>query len=138
MKWRFESSEASRAYNVRRDLLAYLGSHASADSDLGAAAMIFGELVGNVVRHAPGPIFIGVSWDRGCAVLRVRDAGPGFDWGGRFSLPDAMAESGRGLFIAHAVSQTIVVQRLAGGGTEVTAWLPVWLNTQARDAAGAP
>ncbi len=135
MKWRFESAEASCAYDARHDLLAYLTSRADGQSDLGAAAMVFGELVGNVVRHAPGPIAIELFWEQGTAVLRVRDAGPGFDWDGVVSLPDPMAESGRGLYIVHTLAHTMKVSRPPGGGTEVTAWLPIFLNLRLADRA---
>jgi anti-sigma regulatory factor (Ser/Thr protein kinase) len=128
MKWRFESSEASCAYSVRRDLLTYLASRSGGGCDLGAAATIFGELVGNVVRHAPGPICIDVYWESGAAVLRVRDAGPGFEWQGRVTLPEPMEESGRGLYIVHAVSRTLRIRCPAGGGTEVTVGLPILLS----------
>lgn len=135
MRWRFESAEASHAYDARRDLLAYLTSRADGQSDLGAAAMVFGELVGNVVRHAPGPIAIELYWDRGMAVLRVRDSGPGFEWDGMVSLPEPMAESGRGLYIVYALVQSMKVSRPPGGGTEVTAWLPISLNLRLADRA---
>ena len=135
MRWRFESAEASHAYDARRDLLAYLTSRADGQSDLGAAAMVFGELVGNVVRHAPGPIAIELYWDRGMAVLRVRDSGPGFEWDGLVSLPEPMAESGRGLYIVYTLAQSMKVSRPPGGGTEVTAWLPISLNLRLADRA---
>jgi anti-sigma regulatory factor (Ser/Thr protein kinase) len=135
MRWSFESSDASRAYGVRQDLLAYLESRAGRNSDLGAAELIFGELVGNVVRHAPGPISIGVHWERGIAVLQIRDDGPGFDWTGQTELPDPMCESGRGLYIAKAAARAMRIRRLSEGGMEVTAWLPVRLDSQFRAAA---
>ena len=128
MRWSFEAADAGRAYGARRDLLAYLQSRAAQGSDLDAAALIFGELVGNVVRHAPGPINVDVYWDADVAVLRVIDRGPGFDWDGHASLPDRYAESGRGLFIAHSVARNLRVRRLPGSGTEATAWLPICLS----------
>jgi anti-sigma regulatory factor (Ser/Thr protein kinase) len=129
MKWSFESADANRAYRVRRHLLAHLATYASQDSDLAGAGLIFGELVGNVVRHAPGPIAVDLRWVKGMAVLRVRDTGPGFEWRGA-TLPEAMSESGRGLFIAHAVARALRIRRLPGRGTVATAWLPVSLNPQ--------
>ena len=66
-------------------------------------------------------------------MLRVRDDGPGFDWRGA-ALPDAMAESGRGLFIAFAVAHSLKVRRLPGRGTEAIAKLPVSLNPEFRSA----
>lgn len=129
MRWSFEAADAGRAYGVRRDLLMYLQSRAAHGSDLEAAALIFGELVGNVVRHAPGPIAVDLYWEEDMAVLRVIDRGPGFDWDGHARLPDRYAESGRGLFIAHSVARGLRVRRLPGtGGTEATAWLPICLS----------
>ncbi|HTU82273.1 MAG TPA: ATP-binding protein [Candidatus Acidoferrales bacterium] len=132
MKWNFESEDAGSAYGARRGLLDYLRLHATVDSDIDAAALIFGELVGNVVRHAPGPISIDVYWQRGLAVLRVTDRGPGFAWTGGVALPDAMAESGRGLYIAFAAARRLQVAGAPGKGTVVTAWLPVRLHQRFR------
>jgi len=129
MQWRFESADATRAHHVRRDLLEHLAAYASNDSDLASAGLIFGELVGNVVRHAPGPIAVDLRWEGGVAVLSVRDDGPGFDWRGA-ELPEATAESGRGLFIACAVAVSLQVRRLPGRGTEAVAELPVKLLPQ--------
>ena len=132
MRWSFEAADAAKAYGVRRDLLAYLGSRCDEGSDLDGAALIFGELVGNVVRHAPGPIAVDITWEEDTAVLRVTDCGPGFDWDGSPRLPEMYAESGRGLYIAASVAQNLQVRRLAGKGTEALAWLPVFLNESAR------
>jgi signal transduction histidine kinase len=128
VRWSFEAADAGRAYGVRRDLLMYLQSRAAHGSDLEAAALIFGELVGNVVRHAPGPIAVDLYWEADMAVLRVIDRGPGFDWDGHARLPDRFAESGRGLFIAFSVARGLRVRRLPGSGTEATAWLPICLS----------
>ena len=128
MRWSFEAADAGRAYGVRRDLLMYLQSRAAHGSDFDAAALIFGELVGNVVRHAPGPIAVDIYWESDMAVLRVIDRGPGFEWDGNARLPDRFAESGRGLFIAHSVARNLRVRRIPGNGTEATAWLPVLLS----------
>ncbi len=130
MRWSFESSDASGAYHVRDDLIAYLEVYATPDSDLAGAALIFGELVGNVVRHAPGPIAVRLRWEHDIAVLAVRDFGPGFDWK-RASLPDPLAEGGRGLFIVQAVAGSITVRRCAPNGAEAIALLPVRLQRPA-------
>jgi signal transduction histidine kinase len=128
MKWKFESADASRAYHVRHDLIKHLADYASRDSDLDAAGLIFGELVGNVVRHAPGPIAVELQWDEGIAVLRVRDHGPGFEWNGSTALPEnPLSECGRGLFLVHACARRLSVRRHPERGTEATVWLPVRL-----------
>ena len=135
MEWNFEAADAVSAYRARTSLLAYLESRAGAGSDIEAAALIFGELVGNVVRHAPGPISIDVSWENGYAVLRVIDHGPGYTWNGKAHLPDELAEAGRGLFIAHAVARKLQVARVGGNGTMAVAWLPVVLDAQFKGAS---
>jgi anti-sigma regulatory factor (Ser/Thr protein kinase) len=128
MKWSFESQDASGAYSVRSDLLAYLESYATDESDVDAAALIFGELVGNVVRHAPGPIAVDLHWEDGLAVLRVRDRGPGFEWVGHTMLPELFAENGRGLYIVASVARSMRINRLPDRGTEAVVGLPVSLR----------
>ncbi|MBV8148151.1 MAG: ATP-binding protein [Candidatus Eremiobacteraeota bacterium] len=135
MRWSFEAADAGKAYSVRFDLLTYLQTYAAKGSDLEAAALIFGELVGNVVRHAPGRIALELFWDGDTAVLRVVDNGPGFDWSGAASLPEMFAECGRGLYIAHSVARRLQVRRVAGNGTEAVAWLPVSLDHHFREDA---
>ncbi|MDQ2991565.1 MAG: ATP-binding protein [Candidatus Eremiobacteraeota bacterium] len=123
MHWRYESRDAHGAYDVRSELIAHLQARATDDSDIDAAALVFGELVANVVRHAPGPISIALEWDVGIAVLRVRDSGPGFDWRA-VETPEPLAESGRGLFIVRALARHVQVRRCEPG-TEAVVWLPV-------------
>jgi len=127
MHWRFESRDAHGAYRARRDLIAHLRDRATDDSDIDAAALVYGELVGNVVRHAPGPIAVALEWHAGIAVLKVRDHGPGFDIRS-VAAPDPLAESGRGLFIVRSIAQFLRVVRRESG-TEAVAWLPVRRRT---------
>ena len=123
MRWSFQSEDAASALRARTDLLAYLASRATSDSDIDSAVLIFGELVGNVVRHAPGPISVEVDWHNGAAVLRVFDCGPGFEFTGT-SQPDPFSESGRGLFIVDQIAEQLEIVRLPKG-TQATAYLPV-------------
>lgn len=124
MKWIFESEDASRAHLARRDLIAYLATRASSEaSDFAAAEAIFGELVGNVARHAPGPVSIVLEWEDDAAVLRVQDHGPGFDWD-EHCIPELLAEGGRGLFIVQSLARAFVIERLERG-MRLSAWLPV-------------
>lgn len=128
MCWRYEAADARRAVAAREDLLDFLADQASDDSDVEAAALIFGELVGNVVRHAPGPIDLELEWDGEGAVLHVFDRGPGFEW--RLpSLPDPLCEDGRGLFIVSALARRIAFSRRPDRGMEAVAWLPVARRT---------
>ena len=123
MSWHFASVDARGAFGARHDLLATLREHASDDSDVDAALLIFGELVGNVVRHAPGPVEIHLSWEAEQAVLHVRDFGPGFEWIGAH-LPDPLAETGRGLFIVTQLAVRVAFERVEQG-MSARAWLPV-------------
>jgi signal transduction histidine kinase len=80
---------------LRREIVEYLGRHADPVSDIDGAAGVVGELLSNVVRHAPGPAWVSLAWSGESPVLEVRDLGPGFDLS-TFSLPDEEQVSGRG------------------------------------------
>jgi anti-sigma regulatory factor (Ser/Thr protein kinase) len=124
MKWSFDSEDANRAHLARKDLIAYLATRASSEgSDFAAAEAIFGELIGNVARHAPGPVSILLEWEDDSAVLHVRDQGPGFDWHGSCE-PELLAEGGRGLFIVQALARALEIERLECG-VRASAWLPI-------------
>jgi anti-sigma regulatory factor (Ser/Thr protein kinase) len=122
--WTFDSDDALAAHSARSSFVAALAREASEDSDLGAAEVIFGELAGNVVRYAPGPIEIDLEWDGPQAVLHVLDRGHGFDL--RSTLPaDVMSERGRGLFIVSVLGSGLRADRLPVRGNHVRVVLPV-------------
>jgi len=125
-RWSFAASKADRALCARSGFVDHLRASADRSSDLDAAQMIFAELVGNVARHAPGPIWIGVDWTaESKARLRVRDSGPGFAL--LPELPgDRLSECGRGLYIVAALADSVSVER-DEAGTVVSAILPVQL-----------
>ena len=122
--WHFESWSPVQALRERKHFVDSLRAQATPDSDLDGAAMIFAELVGNVVRHAGGPVHIDVVWrNDGHARLSVRDRGPGFAY-----LPAALdpyTDSGRGLFIVNALGEGLEVQQTEEGAC-VEVLLPVW------------
>jgi PAS domain S-box-containing protein len=122
--WAFESGDAVAAQSVRSSFVGALAREASEDSDLGAAELIFGELIGNVVRYAPGPIDIDLDWAGAVPTLHVLDRGGGFDL--HSALPeDVMSERGRGLFIVSALGADLRADRLPGRGNHVRVVLPV-------------
>lgn len=125
MMWSFRADDAAAADGMRGPFVAYLRSRSVPDSDFLAAELIFGELVSNVVRHAPGPIAIVVEWVSQRAVLTVSDEGPGFAPGHDTALPDTLSEGGRGLFLLRAYAERIQVRPRAGGGSSVSVELPV-------------
>lgn len=129
VRWAFRADDASAAHDARTALLTYLRARGDEDSDFAAAEIIFGELVGNVVKHAPGPITIELLWDAEAPTLRILDKGPGFELAP--SLPsDPMSEGGRGLFLASAFAHDLFVVRDPEGGSRVSATLPIRRGSQ--------
>jgi GAF domain-containing protein/anti-sigma regulatory factor (Ser/Thr protein kinase) len=124
-RWTFDAENARAAQETRGEYIRYLRAHSS-EGDFDAAELIFGELIGNVVRHAPGPIDVNIAWAQGRPTLHVTDRGPGFTR--TPSLPaDPLMESGRGLFIVEALSaHRFTVEYVPGYGTHVAVELPVY------------
>jgi signal transduction histidine kinase len=134
VRWTFAAEDAAEAQGMREAFLAYLRAR-GARGDYGAAAVIFGELVGNVVRHAPGRIAITVEWNGSTPMLSVRDFGPGFAPAPQPpSLPDPFAESGRGLYLIGLFGEKMWVDAPPDGGTVVTVALPLRRNLTANPA----
>ncbi len=125
MWWSFAAAEAGQADFLRPAFIAYLRARGTDDADYGNAELIFGELIGNVVRHAPGPIAITVRWNREAPVLVVADRGRGF-LPVPPMLPDTLlSESGRGLFLVNAFGSDLLVEQNPTGGSRVSVVLPI-------------
>jgi anti-sigma regulatory factor (Ser/Thr protein kinase) len=86
---------------------------------------VYGELVGNAIRHAGGRIDISLVWLEQGAAFRVRDYGDGFA-PPNLRPADPDAETGRGLHLASHFADMVHVARVPGGGAELTVVLPVW------------
>jgi len=113
MRWRFDPRDWRRAYDVRETLVQTLRAYGP-NVDLPAAELVFGELVGNAVRHAPGFVDVELTWDDATTpVLHLIDDGPGYV--PRISMPSADAESGRGLYIVAQLTREFTVTQLARG-----------------------
>ncbi len=117
--WHFESDDAGGAGDARFAFVTHL-SRRNLDPGLVATAeLIFGELVSNVVRHAPGPIEIELIERAERLLLAVRDRGPNFCLS-TIALPDdPWAEGGRGLYLMSELGSPPVVMPRSGGGNEV-------------------
>jgi anti-sigma regulatory factor (Ser/Thr protein kinase) len=110
--------------------VAYLRRHAHEDSNFDAAELIFGELITNVVRHAPGPISIRLEWYDDAPMMHVLDCGEGFDYTptGTFTPPceaDLYRDGGRGLVITSHLANCVTIIRETSG-SHVMASLPIW------------
>jgi len=125
MEWTFDSADVVAASAVRTSFRSLLREVATDDSDIFAADVVYGELVGNAIRHAGGRVDISLVWLEQGAALRVRDYGDGFLQPKlRPAEPDA--EAGRGLYLASHFADMVHVARVPTGGAELTVVLPVW------------
>ena len=122
-RWSFVRDDAMAAHGARTAFMRHLARYATSDSDLEAAELIFGELVGNVVRYAPGPIDVGLEWLAPQPALHVVDTGPPFAMDTR-PPQDALSEGGRGLFLCGLLGEDLSVTRTAHGN-HVRITLPV-------------
>lgn len=118
---RFDDARSARG--LCPDFLAHLREWGSADSNFAAAKLAFDELVGNVIRHSPGPLRIDLEWSTCSPILHVFDSGPGFEL---VAAPAASpGEHRRGLArVMHAVGP-LSVRRVAQALTCVSVSLPV-------------
>ena len=120
----FTIADSTLAANARRMFRRYMESWTVPGSDVDAAELIFGELLGNVVRHAPGPVTATVRWNGDRAILDVCDSGTG-GYTLDASLPkDEDAINHRGLFLIAALGADLHVAS-DGAGTHTIVTLPV-------------
>ena len=123
MEWRFQAANAIEAVGARHRFLAFLRDSCTPDSDYDSALVVFGELVSNVVRHAPGPIEITAEPDAtGAVVLNVYDSGKHFI--PVASLPPSTQLGGRGLYLVSRLGCRLSAVRI-DGRNKVTVTLPV-------------
>ncbi len=124
IEWQFRADDAVDALRMRSAVRALFDAEADETSDVSGAVLVFGELVANVVRHAPGAIAVRIEWPAtGPAMLYVDDWGPGV----RLPPPsdDPMREDGRGIQIVQALARQVHIATASIGGTHVSAELPV-------------
>lgn len=124
-RWTFESGDWHAARQTRHEFVARLEAGASAQSDLKAAELIFGELTASVAQHAAGALDIALDWTATNAVLHVIDRGEGYAAKERGEPADLPTEQGRGLWVAGRLGAQLSVEILPGFGTHVRAVLPV-------------
>jgi anti-sigma regulatory factor (Ser/Thr protein kinase) len=124
--WYFWSPTGTAALRHRAEFVDYLRRYGGDRDDYDAAELIFGELVANVVMHAPGSIKLVVEWPAGHARLNVSDEGPPLDAHAQRSA-DPLCEHGRGLMIVNQLSSAVLCVSHARDGKTVSAALPVSL-----------
>jgi anti-sigma regulatory factor (Ser/Thr protein kinase) len=113
--WYFETDTPQDALEGRRLLERYLIDHCE-ERDVFPASLIFGEVVANVVKHAPmGGVRVWLEPEGERFALCINDAGRGFSERQIQHQPDDRTESGRGLFLVRKVSEGLSFGRLDGG-----------------------
>jgi anti-sigma regulatory factor (Ser/Thr protein kinase) len=114
--WTFASEDARMAINARTQFVDFLRSIGSADELVNKAELVFGELLGNVVRHAPGPTEISLHLGSDAATLHIIDSGPAFPVNQPHLPADVLSELGRGLFIVQQLAVKVRVERIPDRG----------------------
>jgi anti-sigma regulatory factor (Ser/Thr protein kinase) len=128
--WAYASADARAALEARLAFCRPLRDIGCSPRFIAEAQVVFGELVGNVVRHAPGPIDISLTWRGDVATIAVADRGAPFS--ARTALPDdPLAEGGRGLFIVRSIARTLSIEPLAAGGKAIRVSLQCGSSQQA-------
>jgi PAS domain S-box-containing protein len=118
-QWSFDAENARAAQEARSQFLTALRERSRPDADFSSAELVFGELIGNVVRHAPGPIDVQLEWPGAEPVLHVIDRGRGFIRDPALPL-DPLSESGRGLYIIAELARELRIERIPGYGNHVS------------------
>jgi anti-sigma regulatory factor (Ser/Thr protein kinase) len=114
--WMFASQDARSAVDARTEFVEFLRSIGTGDELVYKAELVFGELLGNVVRHAPGPVDISFDLRSGAGILHVIDSGPEFPVVQAHLPDDVLSELGRGLFIVQQLATDVRVERIADRG----------------------
>ena len=121
-RWSFDAADAGRAALVREEYVARLRDAGLNKEQLHAAEVIFGELIGNVYRHACGVVEVMLDVSSTVAVLHVLDGGQGFAF--RPRLPaDLMAERGHGLYLVKMYADEFSMEHRRSGGSHARAVL---------------
>jgi PAS domain S-box-containing protein len=115
VRWSFSSDDGERASSARHEFSELLTQRSASEDERFIAELVFGELIGNVVRYAPGPVDVAVDLSGASPVLHVLDGGEGFHYVPK--LPDdLLSERGRGLFIVTTMTAefSVVARPVAG------------------------
>ncbi len=115
-RWRFDPRWSDVAARVRGELGASLERAGLNAARMLDAELVFAELLGNALHHAPGTIELILETHDDRIVLHVLDKGPGFAFSPRLP-PDLYSEVGRGVFLIAHFASSFVVEHRPGGGS---------------------
>ncbi|MEA2666018.1 MAG: hypothetical protein QOI11_2962, partial [Candidatus Eremiobacteraeota bacterium] len=130
-RWRFGSHDERAASAARHEYAQRLRGLGIAESEVVSAELIFGELVGNAYRYAPGEVEAILDASATAPVLHVFDTGEGFEY--RPRLPsDLLSERGRGLFLVAALAEEVSAELRRPSGSHVRVVLAARPRMRAR------
>jgi serine phosphatase RsbU (regulator of sigma subunit) len=122
--WSFHTDEVHKGQAARLEFAQLLRDGHCSEADVFNSEIIFGELLGNVVRYAPGDVDIFLDWNVGSRpTLHFLDKGPGFIIAPMLPT-DILNERGRGLFLVWTLSHDFNVTKRTIHGSHARAVLP--------------
>ncbi|MBV9408929.1 MAG: SpoIIE family protein phosphatase, partial [Candidatus Eremiobacteraeota bacterium] len=122
LRWTFAVDDGTAAGAARQAMVDALERRGVGEIDRTVAELVYAELVGNAKRYAPGAVDVALDLSGEYAVLHVLDRGAGFQHNARLPA-DALAESGRGLFIVASIVEEFAVTRGTRAGAHARAVL---------------
>ena len=118
--WKFHADDAREAVDARARFVQFLVGEDCDERFISVAELIFGELLGNVVRHAPGAVEIFVDAGEDSMVLHVIDEGPPLSRAKHRLPKDVLSERGRGLFIVEQLATDVRVEQVSSRGNHLS------------------
>lgn len=124
MDWYLDPSDVEAPARLRRELGDFFERHSDPESDVDMALLSTWELIANAVRHASGPAWVSLNWDKKNPVIEVHDLGPGF------RLEEGLQKEpgpngGYGLKIVDSTAERLRVEAKRSGGAKVSVDLPL-------------
>jgi serine phosphatase RsbU (regulator of sigma subunit)/anti-sigma regulatory factor (Ser/Thr protein kinase)/CHASE3 domain sensor protein len=117
--WSFDTGDLTTAQRTRALFASVLADAGMLDDDVFSAELIFGELLSNAVRYAPGAVDVVLDWSgASTAIVHFLDRGSGFVVIPRLPT-DLLSERGRGLFLVWSLSDDFNVTKRTDGGSHV-------------------
>jgi anti-sigma regulatory factor (Ser/Thr protein kinase) len=117
--WKFSSADRATGVFVRHEVGELIAAWTGDEEQRCNGELAFGEILSNVVRHAPGPVDVRLESSPNGVELTVSDRGSGF--AGTLPAPDASSESGRGLHLVVSVADELSISAGDPCGTTVKA-----------------
>jgi anti-sigma regulatory factor (Ser/Thr protein kinase) len=125
VEWSFDTRDANATRSARIDFAKHINRRFGSPAAAMSAELVLGELIGNVVRYAPGPARVRASFDERGVTIAVHDAGNGFSPRPQSSETNLLTESGRGLAIVSRLARSIEIDCAENDGCCVRARLDV-------------